>query len=272
MAIALNREDIAFESIGDATKAIYNLGCTIYILDFAEMKVIQSYPLKASFIDLYPQKPSDATIADVFQRLFIEKITAQIAGNMPNIAIRSTNARSMKVANITFAGEVVPYLSMYQDNQKAYASLIAQHVTECFAYQLNVTMLPYSKDYLGQKMSLAFTDATVQNFTIPASSYDIDVDVTKLVKQLYKETAAEKVDIFGAYVTIRIYDSELSTEYWKNDIKFGAAKQTSSNQTIEDDFYNYNEVLLATFSKQVINTMKEDKKLMKGVIAKCVTY
>jgi len=272
LAIALNREDIAFESIGDAIKAIYNLGCTIYILDFAEMKVIQSYPLKASLIDLYSQKPSDAIIANAFKRLYTENIAAQIAGNMQNIAIRSANARSMKVANITFAKEVVPYLSMYQDKQKAYANLIAQHITECFAYQLNITMLPYNKDYLGQKMSLSFTDATVQNFTIPASSYDIDVNVTKLVKQLYKETAAEKVDIYGAYVTVSIYDGELSTEYWKNDIKFGATKQTSSNQTIEDDFYNYNEVLLATFSKQVISSMKEDKKLMKGVIAKCVNY
>lgn len=272
LAIALNREDIAFESIDGKTKAIYNLGCTIFILDFAEMKVIQSYPVKASFIDLYPQKPSDATIANTFRRLYTEKITQQIAENMSNIALRSANARSMKVANVTFSADALPYLSMYKDNLKAYSSLIAQHVTECFAYQMNITMLPYSKDYLGQKMSLAFTDATVQNFSIPAASYDIDVDVTKLIKKLYKETAAEKVDIFGTYVNVRIYDGELGTEYWKNEIKYGATKQTSANQIIEDDFFNYNEVLLATFSKQVTTTMKEDKKLMKGVIAKCVNY
>jgi len=272
LAIALNREDVAFENINGKTKAIYNLGCTIFILDFAEMKVIQSYPLKASFIDLYNQKPSDNTIKDTFTRLYLEKITQQITSNKSNIALRSANARSMKVANVTFSADALPYLSFYKDNLKAYSSLIAQHVTECFAYQMNVTMLPYSKDYLGQKMSLAFTDASVQNFSIPASSYDIDVDVTKFVKKLYKESAAEKVDIYGSYVNVRIYDAELGTEYWKNEIKYGATKQTSANQIIEDDFFNYNEVLLATFSKQVITTLQEDKKLMKGVIAKCANY
>jgi hypothetical protein len=272
LAVALNREDVAYESIDGKTKAIYNLGCTIFILDFSEMKVIQSYPLKASFIDLYSDKPSDAIIVTTFQRLYKEKITQQIADNMSKIALRSANARSMKVANVTFSAEALPYLSIYKDNLKAYSSLIAQHVTECFAYQMNITMLPYSKDYLGQKMSLAFTDASVQNFSIPSASYDIDVDVNKFIKKIYKETTAEKVDIFGSYVNVRIYDSELGTEYWKNEIKYGATKQTSSNQVIEDDFFNYNEVLLATFSKQVITTMQEDKKLMKGVIAKCANY
>jgi hypothetical protein len=178
----------------------------------------------------------------------------------------------MKIANVSFSDEVLPYLTVYKDNLDAYSSLIAQHVTECFAYQMNVTMLPYSKDYLGQKMSLAFTDASIQNFTIPTASYDIDVNISQLIKKLYKETKAERVDIFGTYVNLKIYDAELDTEYWNQEMKHGATKQTAAGQEIEDDFYNYNEVILAAFSNKVIETMKDDKKLMKKVIAKCENY
>ena len=272
LAIALHREDIAFETISGKTKAIYNIGCTIFILDFHEMKVLQSYPLNASFIDLYDQKPSDETIKETFLDLLTTTITSKITDNQETIAIQSSNSRTMKVANVTFDDSVLPCLSFYKDNLSAYSNLIAQHVTQCFAYQLNVTMLPYCKDSMGQKMSLAFTDATVQNFTIPTASYDIDVDITKLVKKLYKETFAERVDIFGTYVNVKIYDAELDTEYWNKEVKHGATKQTAAGQEVADDFFNYNEVILATFSTEVIKTILKDKKLRKGVISKCVNY
>lgn len=272
LALAMNREDVSFETIGGYTKAIYNVGCTIFILDFTEMKVLQSYPIKVAYIDLTGGKPSDETIKNTFHMIISEKITQQIKDKAGDIALRSANSRSMKIADVSFSDEVLPYLTVYKDKLDAYSSLIAQHVTECFAYQMNVTMLPYSKDYLGQKMSLAFTDASIQNFTIPTASYDIDVNISKLVKKLYKETKAERVDVFGAYVNLKIYDAELDTEYWNQEMKHGATKQIAAGQEVEDDFYNYNEVILATFSNKVIETMKDDKKLMKKVIAKCENY
>lgn len=271
LAVTINRESVDFESMGYQTKVIYNLGLSIYILDFNSLSIVQSYPIKTSYIDLKNGKPSEAEIEATMLNLFRTDIMPKIKAKASLIAVKSSNSRSMKVANVSFLDAALPYLGIYQTNQDTYATILANQVTESFAYDLNITMLPYGKDVANQKMSLVFSDGSVQNFTIPPSSYDVDLKVTNFVKQLYKESAVERVDIYGAYINIRIYDGELNTEYWAKDIKYGAAKQTVVGQEVSD-FANFNEVLLQTIAKESINTIKQDKKLLKGVVSKCVNY
>lgn len=271
LAVTINRESVDFEDMGNQTKVIYNLGLSVYILDFSSMSIVQSYPIKTSYIDLKTGKPSDIEIEATMLKLIRTDIMPKIQAKASLIAIKSSNSRSMKVANVSFLDAALPYLGIYQENPETYATILANQVTESFAYDLNVTMLPYGKDVANQKMSLVFSDGEVQNFTIPPSSYDVDLKVTNFVKQLYKESAVERVDIYGAYINLRIYDRELNTEYWAKDIKFGAAKQKVVGQQVSD-FANFNEVLLQTIAKESINTIKQDKKLMKGVMSKCVNY
>ncbi len=73
------------------------------------------------------------------------------------------------------------------------------------------------------------------NFSIPPASYDLDLRLDKFHKALYKETAFERVDIYGAYINLKIYDAELETVYWDQAVKFGATKQTVNGQ-LTDDF------------------------------------
>ena len=274
-AVTMNRESVDFETIGDDTKVIYNLGVSIYILDFSSMSIVQSYPIKTSFIDIKDGKPSANAMVEEIKATMLNLIRTdlmpKIQAKASLIAIKSTNSRSMKVAHVSFLDAALPYLGMYQQNPDAYATILANQVSESFAYDLNVTMLPYGKDVANQKMSMVFSDGSVQNFTIPPSSYDVDLKVTNFVKLLYKETSFERVDTYGAYINLRIYDSELETEYWAKDIKYGAYKQTVIDQKVSD-FANFNEVLLQTIAKESINTIKQDKKLMKGVISKCANY
>jgi len=271
LAVTMNRESVDFETIGDNTKVIYNLWLSVYILDFGTMNIVQSYPFKTSFIDISGRKPSDKEIEATMLNLIRTDIMKKFQAKASLIAIKSPNSRSMKVAHVSFLDAALPYLGIYQTDPETYATILANQVTESFAYDLNVTMLPYGKDVANQKMSLAFSDGSVQNFTIPTSSYDVDLKVTNFVKLLYKETAVERVDTYGAYINLRIYDGELNTEYWAKDIKYGAYKQTVVDQEVSD-FANFNEVLLQTIAKESINTIKQDKKLMKGVISKCVNY
>ncbi len=65
---------------------------------------------------------------------------------------------------------------------------------------------------------------------------------------------------------MRIYDAEFNTEYWKQIIQNGVLKQTVVGQKwCTNEFYNYNEAPLTLFDK-ILATLKEDKKLMKGIL------
>ncbi|MDY0326420.1 MAG: hypothetical protein RBQ87_09660 [Candidatus Cloacimonadaceae bacterium] len=272
LAMALNREDVAFEHFGSQTKVIYNMGCTLFILDFAEMAIVQSYPLTVTYIDLLNHKPSAAELSETMFMLYQNKLLKKLEQCAANIFIRSTNSLSMKVANIKFNPEAVVYLTKYSDNLDAYANLVAQNLTETLAFKMNLTVLPYCKDTLTQKMSLSFTDASTQSFSIPKSSYDVDFTVDRFAKQLFKETAAERIDMYGAAGMFKIYDAEFGNVYWENEIKHGESKQVSAGQTLENEFYNYNEVLLALLSEKLPTVLQEDKKLVKGVLKKCANY
>jgi len=268
-AVVLNREDITYETMNDGIKTIYNISCTIFVLDYEEMNIIQSFPLSISYIDITPQKPTQSQLRSVVHKLLTQNILDKIEISRNLMSLKSSQSLSMKVANVYFADKVVSQLGTYEDSPFVYARILAQKLTESLAYELGITMLPYAKDYLGQKMSLCFSDALVQNFTIPTASYDIDITVSKLIKKPYKETKAERVDIYGSYLNLRVYDAELETEYWSQEIKAGAPKLISHGQKIEDDFNCFNEILLLGLSREVIEAMRNDKNLNKGVLNKC---
>ena len=274
LAMALNREEIAFEYYGKETKAIYNLGCTVFIMDFSDMTVLQSYPINVTYIDLYNGEPEQQTIILTLKKLYSDFILQKLESNRKNIYIRSAGSLTIKVANVNFQEEALPFLGSYKTEPEieTYASIVAQHLTEALAFKMNLTVLPYSRSNLSYKMSLSFSDASIQNFTIPSASYDIDLNVKRFLKKLYKETAAERVDLYGVELEMRIYDAEFNQEYWKQTIQNGAAKQIAAGQKIGNEFYNYNEILLLTLSDKIPATLKEDKKLMKGILKKCANY
>ena len=274
LAIALNREDVAFEYFDNQTKAIYNLGCTIFIMDFADMTIIQSYPISITYIDLYDGQVDQQTIIQTFKKLYTDYILQKLESNQKNIYLRSSGSRTIKVANVNFTEEALPFLGFYgtEQNLESYASIVAQHLTEALAFKMNLTVLPYSRSNLSYKMSLSFSDASIQNFTILPSSYDLDLTVKRFVKGPYKETAAERVDLYGVEVEMRLYDAEFNQEYWKKIIQNAAPKRIVVGQKIGNEFYNYNEILLLTIAEKIPATLKEDKKIMKGVLKKCANY
>ncbi|HPF09752.1 MAG TPA: hypothetical protein PL020_08480, partial [Candidatus Cloacimonadota bacterium] len=94
----------------------------------------------------------------------------------------TSNSCTIKVANVLFTSELEEHLAANQIDQDSYGRALAQHLTEMLAFRMNLTVLPYSKGSLTQKMSLSFSDASVQNFSIPQSSYDIDLTVKRFLK------------------------------------------------------------------------------------------
>ncbi|MCK9556515.1 MAG: hypothetical protein PHQ78_00845 [Candidatus Cloacimonetes bacterium] len=280
MTITLLRENVDFEQIGEYVKLIYNLGFSLNILDYDEMRVIQSYPVKVAYLDIIEGSEDDIlqtriinTIHEIIQKQVINGLSRRVA----EVYLAQSGTLSMKVSDITFSDDVLHQITDSGQNEASYAALIANQATEALAFDLNVSMLPYSRDYAGQKMALSFSDAEMQNFSIPAASYDLAIHVDKFYKALHSEKNTERVYVYGAYTNVKIYDAELGDVYWNNEVKHGAAKLTVKNQVV-DDFANFNEVLLTAVTKTMIDTFKADKELMrdkkgkKGVIKRCQNF
>lgn len=272
LAVALNREDVSLEYFGDQTKAIFSLGCTIFIMSFSDLAIIQSYPITVTYVDMYPAQPSEDQLRECFLMLYREQILGKLQANQARIMLGTSNSCTIKVANVLFTSELEEHLAANQIDQDSYGRALAQHLTEMLAFRMNLTVLPYSKGSLTQKMSLSFSDASVQNFSIPQSSYDIDLTVKRFLKQPYAEEEWEKVDLYGTRLELRIYDAEFGNEYWKNDITHAEAKRRIEGQVIASDHNVFNEVLLIAMQTKLPDTLSNDKKLMKGVLQKCANY
>jgi len=280
MTFTIHRENVDFEQLGDRVKLIYNLGFSLYILDYDEMRIVQSYPMKVSYLDIIKGSPD--SVADSYIVATIREIIKnQVINNLPllvgKVYIAQSGTLSMKVNEISFSYEVKKLIAVSGWDESNYANLIANQATEALAFDLNVSMLPYAKDYAGQKMALSFSDASVQNFSIPTASYDLAINVDKFYKALHSEKNTESVYIYGAYTSVKIFDSELGDEYWNNEVKYGATKLIVKNQAV-DDFANFNEVLLVTIGRSLVEKFIADKELMndkkgkKGVIRRCQNF
>ena len=283
MAFTIIRENVDIEHLSDITKLIYNLGFSLYILDFDEMRVLQSYPIKVAYLDIVKgnlKTNSDAAtdmIVDTIHSLMQQQVMKNLSTRIPDINLQQSGTLSMKVSEVIFSDQAREVISSFPGGEAAYANLIANQATESLAFDLNVSMLPFSKDYTGQKMSLAFSDATVQNFVIPPASYDLKITVDKFYKALNSEKGNEQLYIYGAYTNVSLFDSDLGDVYWDQEVKHGATKYAIKGQVV-DDFANYNEVLLATVSQTLVESLAKDKKLMrdkkgkKGVIRRCQNF
>lgn len=283
MAFTMTRESVDVEHISDLTKIIYNLCFSIYILDFEEMRVIQAYPIKVAYMDIVNKRQYSSAdnmnnlIVNTVHKLIKNQVMNRLSERLSKINMQQSGFLSMKISDVIFSDEAKEVCSGFPGGETAYANLIANQATESLAFDLNISMLPYSKDYPGQKMSLAFSDATVQNFVIPAASYDFEITVDKFYKALHEQKGSEKLFIYGAYTTMRLFDSELGDVYWNKEVKYGAAKCVVTGQIV-DDFANYNEVLLNTVSQTMIECITKDKRLMinkknkKGVIRRCQNF
>jgi len=272
MAIALTRENIVIDKLSDVYKITINLCCNVIFLNFEDMKVIASYPLYLEYTDAKREYPTEGHIVKRLKQLYFSEdfsILKLIKGRLDNLKLKDDVYLSMKIININIEDSAKEKLERYENNLGAFKSLVAQRFSDFLSDRLKVAVLPYAKDYLGARMSLVFSDATVQDFKIPPASYSIDFILRKFVKKEHQKTAVEDSYLYGVYATVKIYDPDLGTDYWDEKVKYGAVKAIPKSQTSIDDFSIFDEITGIVMVK-AIKEMEKDKKLYKEVIQRCL--
>ncbi len=155
LAITINRESVDAESISGQTKLIYNLSYSIYILDFRELKVLQSFPFKISYIELYSQPPTAGEVQSQIYKLMEEELLASIKSKQPQIAIRQPGLWPLKVANVEISEDALALLGPTRTNwtaTKRFGPISSRNI-----WPLASTLRCFNpKDYAGRKWALSF--------------------------------------------------------------------------------------------------------------------
>jgi hypothetical protein len=272
MALALTRENISVVNIEDVYKVVASLSCNLTFLDFDGMKVVATYPIYLEYIDVLHNQPDEDYKINLIKKLYfsddfsILKILKERLGNM---RLKNEGVLTMRLLNVSLEDEAKDKLTVYKDNFGAFESMLAQRFSDTLSSKLNVSVLPYAKDYLGGRMSLVFSDARMQDFQIPTAGYSIDLTLRKLTKELYKQDVGEDAFLYGAYTTVKIYDPDLGKTYWEKKIKYGAVKNIPKLQNTTDDYSIFDEMTGLVMS-EIVKKIREDKQLYKEVITRCL--
>jgi len=272
MALAVTRENISVVNIEDVYKVVVNLCCNVIFVNFDGMKIVASYPLYLEYIDVRKEPPTEDYKLDLMKKLYFSEdfsILKILKERLSNLKLRNDARLSLKIMNVYFEDEAKNKLDIYKNNLGAFESIIAQKFSDFLSSKLDVSVLPYARDYLGARMSLVFSDARVQDFEIPPASYGIDFTLRKLTKELYKKGAGEDAYLYGAYSTIKVYDPDLGTQYWEKKVKYGAVKNIPKLQKTVDDFSVYDE-MTGLVMLEAIKEMQNDKPFYKEVIERCL--
>lgn len=272
MALGMTRENISVVNVDDVYKVVVSLSCNLTFLNFDGMKVVATYPIYLEYIDVRQKSPDEGYKAELIKKLFFSNdfsILQILKDRMGSITLKNDAVLNMKVLNVIVEDEAKENLQEYKDDFGMFESIVAQRFADALSSKLNVSLLPYAKDYMGGKMSLVFSDARVQDFQIPNASYGIDFTLRKLTKELYKEGVGDDAFLYGAYTTVKVYDPDLGRTYWEQKIKYGAVKNVPKLQKTTDDFSVFDE-MTGLVMGEAVKKIKEDKQFYKEVVTRCL--
>lgn len=270
LAFAFTDERVSVEKVGGSYKCCINFGADLLILDFETMKVVGCEPIIWEIIDVFEGEPTDLEIDDVLVRFMDsdEYFKQPLVSAFSKLSVRDFSRASMGVVNITVEEEALPFLPEVQrDHLDGYKRWMANQYKSFLSSELNVAVLPYGEK--GGAVTIRMADRFVNterlNFKIEPPTYGIDLSLIRFKQVRGKETAAERLLIYGVYIHLKVHGSKFD-----EIIKKGLPKivpQSVSDEEI-DDFAAYQETLKNLFLKST-EVMQKDRTFRKKVLKQC---
>ncbi len=272
LALALTEEKVLREDFSVFHKLVIQLGFEMLILNFKDQEVVCSQPIYIELIDAGNESFSDSAVSERVKNMIgggDSQLFAAILAKADRIQPRSKNQSTLQIRQVTIGEKALSFLpEKLRQIPNAYAQTVAQQFGSLLSSRAGVALLPYAKDGLNTKMALVFSDASAVQFTIPAATFGVDVDVKGFKKVLDKSTDAEALWIYGAFLGIRVYEPQFNSVYFDAPVKYGVSKVVPSTQKTVDEFPVVSEALKGAFLS-AIHQMQKDKKTNEKVLKKC---
>ena len=248
LAFAMTGERVSIEFVCDVFKCCINLSGLILILDYENMTVVSSYPLIWEYIHVFKTAPEEEQIiglllsdeagftSEFFQRPLLELF--------PWVTVEDRARRTVRLLSVDVEEEALPFLpTKYAQDLDAYKAWLAEQYSALLSSELDLAILPYAKDAANAKMALRFMNSEMLMFTIPDPTYGIDLTLRKFKKVVVKETRAERLLVYGAYIKSKLYEPEFNKIYFEDNMKVGVPKKIPISQKQVDDCAAYQETL-----------------------------
>lgn len=272
LALALTEERVLIERMGEIRKLVIQLGFELLVLNYENKQVVCSLPI---FIDLIDAKKSDFQDNDIVARLksMVEGSDSQLAEVMnrklEQLHVRSNNASTLQIIEVKIGEKAYPFLpKSFRTTPSIYSQAVAQQFGGLLSTRAGVALLPFSKDAANAKMSLRFSAGDDVNFTIPKPTYGIALEVKGFKKVLDKQTEAESVWIYGAWLDVKVYEPEFGKLYFKSTLKYPVTKLVPASQNVVDEFPIVSEALKGAIIV-AIEAMQNDIVANSKVLSKC---
>jgi hypothetical protein len=206
LALALDRETIATEKIGDTYKLLVDISAQALFFDFKQASIIASYPMVLENISAYKEPPTEAQKLEVVRALlsstdgnslldYATQVLKSVTVN-PKIGSR-LGIRHVSVDPVAQA--VLP--PELRDNSHRVEVMLAQEFSNFLVKNQHVSVLPYTTgEAIGNRMSTRFANGQVFNLKIPEADFTFDLTLQGFKKVQFGQSVAGTSWVYGAFL------------------------------------------------------------------------
>ena len=256
VALVIGSETVSVEQLAGLHKLFVLIRAQALFFDFKSMSVIRAYPISFGHIDSFDHPPTADEIRTRVRGVYEGAagkpgIFARFGTTLAKATMPTTTSRYLQVSKISIKPEALSNIPAYLSSTPTVADTwAADLVGEAISTRAGVPVIPYAKGYaVGNVMSMRISDGDVYNLKLPKPDYEITVELTRLVKKKYGESAAGASYIYGQVTTVKIEEPVSGKVYMNAELKNGEIKLVPVTQTYVDDFPAFYDAVNGLFVK-----------------------
>lgn len=264
MTLAISSETTSVEEIDNSYRLWIQVLAQVFVFNFKKMQIVANEPIALSYVEVYPEPPTDELILSIFKKQFFSNQTSGVLQEFskaltrlkPNFGIKNT----IQVTSVSLGEKarqaIPPNLTPQQVQQK-----IGESFTQFLSSNQEITMLPFVKGYaIGNKLAGKFLDGRVYTLEIPEPDYAIDLDITHFIKKKYDEKAAGTSWIYIARGQFKFYEPLSGQTIFDEYLFNGITKVIPVSQQNVNEWPVYQEslfLLFDNFTKEISTPHRE---------------
>jgi len=214
LALAIDRESVVIEKIGDDYKIVIDIGGQILIFNYNKKasSIAASFPIAVQMVDVSSgREPDDERIRKRVRELYLgsEEGTPSLIADFREALTRQPVKERYKgrvgVSKVTVSSEAREFLPVrVRENMAGFERSLAQLFSKFLSKNQLLSVVPYSKDgAVGSTMTARFANGEVADFSLPAPDFLIELHLSEFKKILTEEGPSDSAWIFGAYAEVR---------------------------------------------------------------------
>lgn len=254
VALVMTNETVSTEQFGPIYKLFVQLRGQALFFDFKSKTVLRAYPFSFAYLDALPSIPTDIQKDEIIKYVYLGKngksgIIDRFSQALTQAVIPISIPRLVQVKQVLISDEARRSFPTEFSNGEA-ETWIADNFGESIASKMNIPILPYTKGYaIGNVMSMTVSDGSIYNLILPKPDYEFTINITKLRKVVYEDSAAGKSFIYGTYANLKLEEPISAHSYLDGQFKNGEVKVVPSTQLNTEDFPAYQDSMRGLFTK-----------------------